>query len=159
MLRCITHGWHIPCDYTAIVPTQQWVCTRIMCPRSLTRCVPLKYSFYTPINAVLKNSDKNRARTIAGIIIKDQASLTRSSDILVSQGLAKIKIRLTTDHTASGLNSQSYSLAFSYPSIADALRHMTQGCYMCVADIRVYAQTSFSLRDTKFSAEWQAVMT
>jgi hypothetical protein len=74
--------------------------------------VQLKYSFCTPINAVLKNSDKNQARTIADIIIKDQASFTRSSDILVSQGLAKIKIRLTTDHTATGLNSQSYSPAF-----------------------------------------------
>jgi hypothetical protein len=43
--------------------------------------------FHTPINAVLKNSDKNRARTIA-------ASLTRASGILVYQGLTKIKIRL-----------------------------------------------------------------
>ena len=51
---------------------------------------PGSVRFHTPINAVLKNSDKNRARTIAGIIIKDQASLTRASDILVSQGLAKI---------------------------------------------------------------------
>jgi hypothetical protein len=154
MLRCITHGWHIPCDYSAIVPLykvsgnypavvlysdhvskelDKMCATKVLHP-----IAPGSVRFYTPINAVLKNSDKNRARTIAGIIIKDQASLTRASDILVSQGLAKIKIHLTTDHTTTGLNSQSYSPAFSYPSIADALRHATQGCYKCVADIERY---------------------
>ena len=48
--------------------------------------------FHTPINAVIKNSDKNRARAIANIHITDQESLTRAS-------------------------------AFSYPIIADTLRH------------------------------------
>ena len=125
MPRCITHGWHIPCDYNAIVPLykvsgnypavglysdhvskelDKMCATKVLHP-----IAPGSVRFYTPINAVLKNSDKNRARTIANIIIEDQASLTRASDILVSQGLANIKIRLTTDHTATGLNSRLYS--------------------------------------------------
>ncbi len=50
-------------------------------------------------------------------------------DHFVDRGLPKVKIRLTIDHTATGLNQQSYSPAFSYPSIADALRHVTPDCY------------------------------
>ena len=175
MLRCITHGWHIPCDYDAIVPLykvsgnypavglysdhvskelDKMCATKVLHP-----IAPGSVRFNTPINAVLKNSDKNRARTIAGIIIKDQASLTRASDILVSQGLAKIKIRLTTDHTATGLNSRSYSPAFSYPSIADALRHVTQGCFMCVADIERYFHSYPTAHDDRgsFCIQYQGV--
>ena len=167
MLRCITHGWHIPGDYEAIVPLykvsgnypavglysghvskelDKMCATKVLHP-----IAPGSVCFDTPINTVLKNSDKNRARTIAGIIIKDQASLTRASDILVSQGLAKIKIRLTTDHTATGLNSRSYSPAFSYPSIADALRHVTPGCFMCVADIERYFHSYPTAHDDRGS--------
>jgi hypothetical protein len=167
MLRCITHGWHIPCDYEAIVPLykvsgnypavglysdhvskelEKMCATKVLHP-----IAPGSVRFHTPINAVLKNSDKNRARTIAGIIIKDQASLTRASDILVSQGLANIKIRLTTDHTATELNSRSYSPAFSHPSIADALRHVTPGCFMCVADIERYFHSYPTAHDDRGS--------
>ncbi len=89
--------------------------------RVLHPIVPSSVNLYTPINAVIKNSYKYRARANANVVITNQASLTYASDILVSQGLAKIKIRLTTDHTATGLNSCSYSPVFSHPSIADAL--------------------------------------
>ena len=167
MLRCVTHGWHIPCDYSSIIPLykvksknpavlaysdhvakelDKMCATRVLHP-----IAPSSVNFYTPINAVIKNSDKNRARAIADVVITDQASLTRASDILVSQGLAKIKIRLTTDHTATGLNSCSYSPAFSYPSIADALRHVTPGCFMCVADIERYFHSYPTAHDDRGS--------
>ena len=94
--------------------------------------------FLTPINAVIQKSDRNRARTIAHINITDEDSLTRASSVLVAQGLSKIKIRLTTDHSATGLNYCSYSPPFSYPTISDALKIVTPNCYMCVGDIERY---------------------
>ena len=154
MLRCITHGWHIPCNYSAIVPryrvTGNYPAIDLY-PASVAAeflnmtidsvIYPIARSsvrFLTPMNAVIKNSDKNRARTVAGISIVDQLSLQAASDYFIARGLPKVKIRLTIDHTATGLNLQSYSPAFSYPSISDALRHVTPDCYMCVGDIQRY---------------------
>jgi hypothetical protein len=76
-LRCISHGWH---DYTSIVPFYKvtgnypavalystHVDTELdkMCASQVLH--PIQGSsarFLTPINAVIKNSDRNRARTI-----------------------------------------------------------------------------------------------
>ena len=147
MLRCITHGWHIPCDYSAIVPryrvTGNYPAIDLYRPSVDAEfsdmandglIYPIARScvqFLTPMNASIKNSDKNRSRTVAGIHIIDQPTLQAASSYFVARGLPKVKVRLTIDHTATGLNQQSYSPAFSYPTIADALRH----CYMCVGDI------------------------
>ena len=151
LLRYISHGWHIPCEYTSIVPlykvTGNYPAVALysthvdaelekMCASQVLH--PIQGSsarFLTPINAVIKNSDPNRARTIAHINITDQDSLTRASNVLVAQGLPKIKIRLTTDHSATGLNYCSYSPPFSYPTISDALRIVTPNCFMCVGGI------------------------
>jgi len=128
MLRCIEYGWHIPCSYNSIVPlyhvTGNYPAVALyadhvskeiakMCATKVLYPIhPSAVRFYTPINAVIKNSDKNRARTIADINITDQTSLTRASDILLAAGLSKIKIRVTTDHTATGLNSSSSLAGF-----------------------------------------------
>lgn len=165
MLRCITHGWHIPCSYDQIVPlysvTGNYSAVRLysdhvskeiekMCAtRVLHPVVHSSVRFYIPINVVIKNSDKNRTRTIGNIHIADQASLTKASDLLVAVGLPKIKIRVTTDHTATGINSCSYSSAFSYPTDADALQHVTQDCFMCVADIERYFYTYPTAHDDR----------
>lgn len=154
MLRCITHGWHIPCNYSAIVPryrvTGNYPAIDLFrssvdaefCNMANDGVIyPIARScvrFLTPMNAIIKNSDKNRSRTVAGIHIIDQPTLRAASAYFVDRGLPKVKIRLTIDHTATGLNQQSYSPAFSYPSIADALRHVTPDCYMCVGDIQRY---------------------
>lgn len=122
----------------ATIPLSHY--TRLMWLQNLTKCVLHKSfilsrsaRFLTPINAVIKNSDRNRARTIAHINITDQDSLARASTVLVAQGLSKIKIRLTTDHSATGLNYCSYSPPFSYPTISDALKIVTPNCFMCSA--------------------------
>ena len=65
---------------------------------------PSSVRFYTPINAVLKNSDKNRARTITDIIITDQTSLTRASDI-PSWPLASLRLRFVLRPTTQLLAS------------------------------------------------------
>ena len=43
--------------------------------------------FLTPMNAVIKNSDKNRSRTVAGIHIIDQLTLRAASAYFVDRGL------------------------------------------------------------------------
>jgi len=139
MLRCIEYGCHIPCFHASIVllypvsgnypavalygdhvskEIEKMCATKVLYPVHSS-----SVKFYTPINAVIKNSDKNHARTIANIHITDQASLTRASDILMVADISKMKIRVTTDHTAICLNSCSYSPVFSYSTIADATLH------------------------------------
>ena len=72
MLRWVTHGWHIPCDYSSITPLykvkskypavlaysdhvakelDKMCATRVLHPIALS-----SVNFYTPINAVIKNS-------------------------------------------------------------------------------------------------------
>ena len=103
MLRCIKYGWHISCSYASIVPLypvsgnypavalyanhvskeiEKMCATKVLYPVHSS-----SFKFHTPINAVIKNFYKNRARTIANIHITDQASLTRASDMLVAAGL------------------------------------------------------------------------
>jgi len=110
MLRCISYGWHIPCDYASIIPLNKVTgnypavalysthvdaeLEKICSMQVLHPVLRSSARFSTPINAVIKNSDRNRALTIAGVGIKDQDTLTRVSSILFSQGLPKIKIRL-----------------------------------------------------------------
>ena len=110
MLRCISHEWHIPCDYTSIVPlykvTGNYPAVALysthvdaeldkMCATQVLNLIHESSArFLTPINAVIKNSDRNRARTIAHINITDQDSLTRASFVLVAQGLSKLLIHI-----------------------------------------------------------------
>lgn len=175
MLRCITHGWHIPCDYPAITPlyhvSSNYPAVALydshveaeidkMCATHVLHPIPRSSArFITPINAVIKNSDRNRARAIAQIEINDQLSLSRASAALVAQGLPKIKIRLTTDHSATGLNFCSYSPPFSYPTIADALKIITRNCYMCVGDIERYFHSYPTAWDdrTNFCIQYKGV--
>ena len=79
----LTHGWHIPCNYAAIVPryrvTGNYPAIEIY-PASVAAeflnivIYPIAHSsdrFLTPpMNAVIKN----RARAVAGISIIDQLS-------------------------------------------------------------------------------------
>ena len=152
MLRCITHGWHPPCDYTAI--RQRYRCSgnypsvrqfndsaakefadmranQVLVPCSHTRII-------NPFGAILKNSDRVRARVLAGVEVIDQASLTRASDALVAAGHPKIKCRMTTDLTATGVNGASYAPPFRYPSLGDALRIIKRNSYIASGDISRY---------------------
>ena len=74
-----------------------------------------------PLGAVVKNSDKLRAKTLVGINVVDQRSLTEASTKLVDKGYNKIKTRITTDMTATGVNGACISPPFSYPSFSDGI--------------------------------------
>lgn len=153
MMRCITHGWHPPCDYTRIAPVYHTTgnypsVTRysvsaakelqdMLDNQVLIECIRTP-RVVNPLGAILKNSDRMRARVLVGIEVVDQDSLTRASAALVERGHPKIKCRLTTDLTATGVNRASYAPPFRYPSLGDALRVVRRNGYIASGDVSRY---------------------
>ena len=157
MLLCVTNGWHPPIASANIVPKYSTVGnypTIDLYPESVTKefddmlshgvVVPFHDFYSTPISiinplgAILKNSDKVRAKTQAGITITDQLTLSQASNTLISMGFPKIKSRIITDVTATGINAAAYSPPFRYPSFHDGLRLISKGCYMGKTDVGRY---------------------
>jgi hypothetical protein len=91
-----------------------------------------------PMGAILKNSDKVRASVLVGVAITNQPSLSRASDLLVAAGYPKVKCRLTTDLTATGINAASYSPPFRYPSLGDVLRVVRRDGFLTTGDVSRY---------------------
>lgn len=91
-----------------------------------------------PLGAVVKNSDITRAEVVAGIHVKHQESLNEANKLLISQGHNKIKVRVSTDCTGTGVNAEAYSPRFSYPSFRDAIRIIEKDCYMGITDVGRY---------------------
>jgi hypothetical protein len=152
MLRCITHGWHPPCDYHAVTPKyytrgnypsvelyaasarkelDDMVANGVLIPTATPKIV-------NPMGAILKNSDRVRARVLVGVDIRDQVSLTQASEALVAAGYPKVKCRITTDLSATGVNRASYTPPFRYPSLGDALRVVRRDGYFASGDVSRY---------------------
>jgi hypothetical protein len=91
-----------------------------------------------PIGAVIKNSDKQRARTLVNVIVTDSGTIRKASEALVAMGQPKIKCRMSTDCTGSGLNGASYSPPFAYSSIAEAIKLVRRNGCMAKGDISRY---------------------
>lgn len=155
MLRCVTHGWHPPCDYASITPKyrtrgnyptvalfdgsarkefEDMRANGVLIPTTRPRLV-------NPMGIVLKNSDKMRARVLVQVNVVDQESLTRASERLVAAGHPKIKCRVTTDLSATGVNRASYAPPFRYPSLGDALRVIKRGGFIASGDVSRYFHT------------------
>ncbi len=154
MIACIECGWNPPIDVGRIVPkykaprghnyktVEQF---HVSTDREFTDMenhgvvVPcMSQGIINPLGSVVKSSDKVRAFVIARVVVNDQASLTRASEFLVSKGHPKIKARIITDPTSTGINSAAYSPAFSYPSLADGLQLLYRSCWLAKADIGRY---------------------
>jgi len=104
---------------------------------------------HTPINSVIKNSDKNRARTIANIHITDQASLTRASDILVRLRFVKLPITQLLVSTCVPTRPPSAILplliAFVMSSRTASCALLTlSGTFIPIRPLRMIAPTSAS---------------
>jgi len=89
---------------------------------------------FNPMGIVLKNSDKLRALTLAGVSIIDDSTLAEANSRLLGMGQTKVKVRITNDFTASGLNAAAYSPSFSYPSFAEALTRIHRDDYLAKGD-------------------------
>lgn len=155
MFRCITHGWNPIIDESTISPvyhvkgnyetlTQYADSAEKEINSMLEHGVleewhdSLQGCVVHPLGAVVKSSDIIRARVLTGIEVKDQGSLTDASTLLVNSGHPKIKCRIITDCTATGLNRSSYSPPFRYPGIDDALSEISKDCWMGKGDVSRY---------------------
>lgn len=154
MIKCITHGWDIPCNYRNIqplysihgnydalrrYPTSCDIEFQDMIQDNVViECDRRNVKFLTPMNAIIKNSDKIRAKVLVHTTIVDQLSLNIANEKLLSMNQPKIKVRLAVDHTGTGLNAQTYTPAFRYPNIGHALSLVTRNCYMALGDAQRY---------------------
>jgi len=154
MLKCITHGWHIPCQYDQIQPLYHIHGNYEAVSRYKTSCdieignmvkdqvlIPCDrkfVKFLTPMNAILKNSDKVRAKVLVNVIVSDQISLDLANTKLALMNQPKIKVRLAVDHTGTGLNAKTYAPSFMYPSLSHALSRVTRNCTMAIGDAERY---------------------
>ena len=153
MMRCITHGWHAPCNYAAIAPVYRSVGNypsvarygvsaakefKDMLDNQVLVPITAAPRVLNPFGAILKNSDRMRAKVLVNIEVVDQDSLSRASDALVARGHPKIKCRLTTDLTATGINRASYAPPFRYPSLGDALRVVRRNGFIASGDVSRY---------------------
>jgi len=159
MLRCITHGWDPPINEATIVAKYavrgNYPATRLfadsvrselddMLQQQVLLPVltdPSRWSqppHISPLGCVLKNSDIMRAKVLVGVHIRDQKSLTKASSALVASGHPKIKCRVTTDATATGLNAAAYSPPFRYPHISNAIALVEPQGYCGKCDVGRY---------------------
>ena len=96
------------------------------------------FGVVSPMSAVVKNSDKVRARIGTGIEVHDQQSLTAASAVLAQQGQPEIKARLAIDLSASGVNRAALTPPFRYPSLHDGLHIVTRDCWLAKGDVSRY---------------------
>jgi len=154
MIECITYGWDIPCKYSNIQPLYRirgnyeavqrfpTSCDKefqdMIQDNVVIECDRRNAKFLTPMNAIMKNSDKIRAKVLVNTIITDQNSLNVANEKLTVMNQPKIKVRLAVDHTGTGLNAQTYTPAFRYPNIGHALSLVIRDCYMALGDVQRY---------------------
>ena len=151
---CLTHGWRPAIDrenireefktsgnYPSVAKFQVTAMKEFdkMCDSGALEKNPEgSNGIVTPLGAVIKNSDKQRAKVLTGISITDQKSLSSANVRLEDLGYPAIKARLTTDVTATGVNRAAYVPPFSYPGLADGIHIITPNCYLAKADVARY---------------------
>lgn len=110
-----------------------------------------------PIGAVVKGSDKTRAMALLGILVTDQISLDQANKELLARHLNKIKVRVATDCSGTGVNSRAVCPRFSYPSFREAVRIIYRGCWLGLVDIgRYFNSFPWSMDMRKFMRfRWQ----
>jgi hypothetical protein len=152
--RCISHGWKPAVDEASIRPVYEVTENyrsisdfpvsvakefHKMVEHGVVEEVPNNTAgVWHPMGAVIKNSDRRKAKALAGIQIVNQESLERASAALQEQGYAAIKARITHDCTASGLNRSALCPPFRYPSLADGLKLVERGSWLGKTDISRY---------------------
>jgi len=90
------------------------------------------------LGAIVKTGDILRAKVLTGIVVVDEETLLAASRALISQGFAKIKVRITIDCSGSGLNWAAYSPSFTMPGFSVALQRVYPECFMSKGDVARY---------------------
>ena len=140
MVKCIEFGWNPPVNRSAIVPRyaapvgDNYASIELYSVSTgnefdsmrqhgvIEACRGVTPGIINPLGSVIKGSDKTRAQVLTDITVVDQATLTAASERLIAMQQPKIKARVITDVSATGVNDAAYTPPFSYPSLLDGLQ-------------------------------------
>jgi hypothetical protein len=92
----------------------------------------------TPFKAVVKNSSLIAAKVHTGINIHNYVTLEMANAGLAKLGHSEVKVRMTSNCSASGVNRATPDKPFSYPSIQQAIQNIHKGCWLAKGDIKSY---------------------
>lgn len=158
MHKCITHGWKMPVvveNISAVYRTSGNYPAVTLYDESTSKefqdmvnhGVLIESKQYigrslvmNPLGVVVKKSDIVRAHVLVDVTVKDQTSLHLANSKLLAMvpPQPKIKARITSDYTASGVNRAAYSPSFQYPGLQDGIRLIKRGCFLGKTDITRY---------------------
>ena len=153
MLRCVENGWNPPIDRHQIKSIYKcdnsprikaYSLQTIPEMEEMVRHEVVKVAdgltglVINPLGVVIKSSDIQRARTLVQMEVKDAITLKRASEALVMAGYPKIKCRISTDCTGSGINGAAYSPAFQYSTVSDGLKVVIKDGYLSTGDVSRY---------------------
>ena len=153
MLKCVENGWNPPVKRNQISPQyrcsnsprvkayslqtipemEEMIMHKVVEPTTAT-----PDSIINPLGVVIKNSDIQRARTLVKIEVKCARSLKQASEELVKAGLPRIKCRISTDCSGSGVNNAAYSPSFQYSTVSDSLKVVSRSGYLSTGDVSRY---------------------
>lgn len=174
MLRCIERGWQPPFYREPWVPpyevkgnyrtTDQFregvegeLLGSMLANRAIMPCAPSDTQIVHPVGAVVKSSDKMRAKALLNLSVTDQSTLTAANNQLIGMGLPKIKVRVTMDCTATGANAATMPARFMYPGLRSGIDMVVQGSVLGVSDVSRYFHSfpwSYDMRD-RMRVEWR----
>lgn len=173
LLPCLERGWDPPFLSDNFIPPYQMsgnyestalyregvakeLLGSMLANGAIRKCNPQPSQIVHPLGAVIKNSDKTRALTLVGVAIADQHTLGQANALLEAKGWPKVKVRVTMDCTATGVNAAALSPRFSYPSVKDGLEIVYRNCWLVVSDVSRYFHSfpwSAEMRK-KMCVEW-----
>ncbi len=84
----------------------------------------------TPFKAVVKNSSLIAAKVHTGINIHNDVTLEMANAGLAKLGHFEVKVRMTSNCSASGVNRATPDKPFSYLSIQQAIQNIHKGCWL-----------------------------
>jgi len=154
MRECLIKGWKVPVEEALVSPKYHTngnypsvalyqenfsaEFEKMKAHGVIKEAEPSRTGIISPMSAVIKNSDKLRAKALVRIEVKDQVSLQRANQELSLIGEKGIKIRVATDLTATGINNAAVKPMFAYPSIQDGLKLVTKNCWLGKTDLERY---------------------
>ena len=93
--------------------------------------------YISPLGAVVKNSDRARARALVDLSINNSAELARANEKLDAEGIRlKFKARIIAD--MRNANQLCARRPFSTPKLDDVLSMVEPGCWIGVVDVEEY---------------------
>lgn len=154
MLMCIEYGWRPPLSSTTFEPlyhvdgnyssTADYAegvdeeLKAMLSSGAIVACEDEEGQVEHPLGAVIKMSDKTRARALLSLVVDGQKSLQVINQRFKTLGLPKVKIRVTMDCTATGVNLAAGVARFTYPGVRQGVAIVRPGAYLGVCDVSRY---------------------